>query len=62
MKTKIKRKIPYKNGKGMYLKPYKGQGMYLKPYKGKGYFKVYNKNGQIKKRCKKRTQKRRRYT
>ena len=56
---KTKRKIPYKKGKGIYLKPYKGRGLYIKPYKGKGYFKVYNKNGQVKKKsCKKR----RRYT
>ena len=55
MKTKTKRKIPYsKKGSGLYIKPYKGQGFYVKPYKGKGYFKLLNKNGKIKKRCKKR--------
>src|SRR5436190_1498277 len=36
---KRKRVIPYKRGKGMYLKPYQGKG-----YKRKGLFKVYNKN------------------
>ena len=51
MKTKTKRKIPYRK---KYIKPYKGEGFYVKPYKGKGYFKLLNKNGKIKKRCKKR--------